>query len=191
MNVTCKRVGNYKGKWFDGPDWKDYDGDYNDSLSSVGGYWDDEKGSGSFVKTDTGYVAYWSSSETYQEQTYYGKANITETNTFDLTLKPSSYLTSVNEKKNVILPERTKLFQNFPNPFNPTTNIDFFVEKEGNVTIKIYDVLGKEISTLLNEYKKRGYYSVKFNASHLTSGIYFYSLKTDDFSAQKKLIILK
>ena len=83
------------------------------------------------------------------------------------------------------------LTQNYPNPFNPTTTIGFSTKKAGLVTIKIYNILGKEVVTLVNENKTAGNYSVKFNASNLPSGIYFYRLKSGSFSATKKLILLK
>jgi photosystem II stability/assembly factor-like uncharacterized protein len=90
------------------------------------------------------------------------------------------------------------LSQNYPNPFNPSTKIKFTVpsvtlsEVEGSlVTLKVYDVLGNEIATLVNEEKPEGEYEVEFDASGLTSGIYFYTLKTGNFSDTKKLILLK
>ncbi len=83
------------------------------------------------------------------------------------------------------------LFQNYPNPFNPTTTITYQIPKEGKVTIKVYDSIGKEITTLVNEEKQRGRYNVTFDASNLTSGIYFYSLSSGNFKETKKLILLK
>jgi hypothetical protein len=85
------------------------------------------------------------------------------------------------------------LKQNYPNPFNPSTVISYEVPKLSHVTLKIYNVLGKEISTLVNEEKPAGSYSVKFtiNNLQLTSGIYFCRMQADDFSKTKKLILLK
>ncbi len=84
-----------------------------------------------------------------------------------------------------------KLLQNYPNPFNPSTKINFELKKESNVTLKIYDILGAEVATLVNGHKKAGRYSVKFNASNLASGIYFYRLNAGPFTAIKKMILIK
>lgn len=93
------------------------------------------------------------------------------------------------------------LLQNFPNPFNPTTIIKFTIPqadnpltggaKSGLVTLKVYDVLGNKISTLVNEEKPAGEYKVEFNASELPSGIYFYQLKSDSFTETKKMVLMK
>jgi hypothetical protein len=83
------------------------------------------------------------------------------------------------------------LSQNYPNPFNPTTTINYSVPKAGFVTLKVYDVLGKIVSTLVNANKPAGNYSVEFNASKLVSGIYFYRMTSGLFSETKKLLLLK
>jgi hypothetical protein len=102
----------------------------------------------------------------------------------------SDMITGVNAKLNN-LPNEFSLQQNFPNPFNPTTTIKYSVSKSGFVTIKVYDLLSREVTTLVNENKPIGNYSVQFNASILVSGIYFYRMKTGDFVQTKKLILLK
>ena len=101
------------------------------------------------------------------------------------------------------IPDSYKLFQNYPNPFNPSTNFSFEIPREGNVSLKIYDTLGTEIATLLNEHKQAGYYNLEFNAftsseKSLPSGIYFYSLIVNnssglknDFVETKKFVLLK
>jgi hypothetical protein len=81
--------------------------------------------------------------------------------------------------------------QNFPNPFNPTTNIQYQVSNNSNVTLKVYDALGKEVATLVNEAKVPGKYEVKFDGSNLSSGIYFYKLTAGNYFSIKKLILLK
>jgi hypothetical protein len=83
------------------------------------------------------------------------------------------------------------LSQNYPNPFNPTTKIDYSIKFAGEVTIKVYDVLGNEIATLVNERKEPGIYSVVFNAGTIPSGIYFYKLTSGSFTETKKLLLLK
>ena len=83
------------------------------------------------------------------------------------------------------------LSQNYPNPFNPSTTIRYEVEKESDVRIKVYDVLGNDIATLVNEVKPAGIYEVDFNASNLPGGVYFYKLAAGKFSETKKLVLLK
>jgi hypothetical protein len=84
-----------------------------------------------------------------------------------------------------------QLSQNYPNPFNPTTQIDYSIEAAGLVTLKVYDMLGTEVSSLVNEMKEAGSYSVTFNAANLPSGFYVYRLLTGNFIYTKKLILLK
>ena len=84
-----------------------------------------------------------------------------------------------------------RLNQNYPNPFNPTTTISFTIPATSNVSLKIFNILGKEVATLVNETRSAGNYSVKFNANGLSSGIYFYQLTTDNFTATKKFTLLK
>jgi hypothetical protein len=96
-------------------------------------------------------------------------------------------------------PGTFRLFQNYPNPFNPVTKIRFDVAQHTpyplsrgeNVTLKVYDILGKEITTLVNEQLQPGSYEVTFDGSNLPSGVYFYQLRTGDFVNTKKLILFK
>jgi hypothetical protein len=83
------------------------------------------------------------------------------------------------------------LFQNYPNPFNPTTTINFQIPELSFVTIKVFDVLGNEIETLVNEKISAGSYTVEFDGNELTSGIYFYKLQAGDFIETKKMILIK
>ena len=80
---------------------------------------------------------------------------------------------------------------NYPNPFNPTTTINYQLPENGFVTIKIYDVLGKEVATLVNENKSAGYYNVSFDASKLTSGVYIYTITANNFTLSKKMLLMK
>ena len=84
-----------------------------------------------------------------------------------------------------------ELSQNFPNPFNPSTTIKYSIPQTSKVVIKVFDVLGNEIKTLVNEEKSAGEYEVEFNGAGLPSGIYFYQLKAGEFSKTKKMILLK
>ena len=84
-----------------------------------------------------------------------------------------------------------RLNQNYPNPFNPTTKISYSLAWECMVTLKVYDILGREIITLVNGIKKRGSYQVEFNGNNLASGIYFYILKAGSYFETRKFILLK
>jgi len=95
----------------------------------------------------------------------------------------------INEPDNTI--KEFSLSQNYPNPFNPSTKIKFAIPKSSFVNLKVYDVLGNEIATLVDEYKLAGKYEVEFNASALPSGVYFYQLKAGKYTATKKMILLK
>lgn len=88
-------------------------------------------------------------------------------------------------------PKQFVVYQNYPNPFNPTTNISYEIPVKSNVVIKVYDVLGSEVAVLLNEEKLPGRYQVEFKASHLPSGIYFYSINAGEYKSIKKMILLK
>ncbi|MGA8264625.1 MAG: T9SS type A sorting domain-containing protein, partial [Ignavibacteriaceae bacterium] len=81
--------------------------------------------------------------------------------------------------------------QNYPNPFNPTTQIKYALKEDGFVYIRVYDTLGKVVATLVNENKSAGFYTANFDASRLSSGIYFYTIKTNNFFDRKKMIVLK
>jgi hypothetical protein len=88
-------------------------------------------------------------------------------------------------------PTAYKLSQNYPNPFNPVTKINYALPKSGFVTLKVYDMLGREVVSLVNENKVSGNYSVDFNASNLTSGVYFYRLEVNGFVDTKKMLMIK
>jgi Secretion system C-terminal sorting domain len=94
-------------------------------------------------------------------------------------------------KNNTNIPAEYKLEQNYPNPFNPATLIGYSIPKSGIVIIKVFDVLGREVSTLVNEYKFAGNYSVQFNAGKITSGVYFYRIESGSYVQTKKLVVLK
>jgi len=89
------------------------------------------------------------------------------------------------------IPQRFELSQNYPNPFNPETSIGFSLPVNSFVTLKIFDILGREVALLINNQMQAGSYEYKFNAENLKSGIYFYTLNTKGFSGTKKLVIVK
>ena len=88
-------------------------------------------------------------------------------------------------------PGEFMLNQNYPNPFNPTTTIQYAIPKSEHVTLKVYDEIGREVASLVDENKEAGRYNITFNGSNLASGIYFYRLQAGKFSSIKKLILLK
>jgi len=109
---------------------------------------------------------------------------------------PEEQLTGTGTSNNH--PENFSLSQNYPNPFNPTTNFGFQTRHSGFVSVKIYDISGKEVAVLVNENLNAGAYNVEFNASHLASGVYFYRMtvrqagsSTGDFTAVKKMVLVK
>ncbi|MAT58266.1 MAG: hypothetical protein CMF23_09870 [Ignavibacteriae bacterium] len=94
-------------------------------------------------------------------------------------------------KENKLLADDFKLYQNYPNPFNPTTSIEYSVPSNEYVSLKVYDILGNEIASLVNEQKSAGNYSVNFNAGSLTSGMYLYKLQAGNFTSVKKMLFVK
>jgi hypothetical protein len=106
--------------------------------------------------------------------------------------------TGIDDDENLIA-EEFMLYQNYPNPFNPVTTIKFTLpgvetrhaSSLQNITLKIYDILGREIKTLVNEQKPAGTYEIKFDAGKLSSGVYFYQLSAGGFIQTKKLMLLK
>ncbi|MFA7290266.1 MAG: T9SS type A sorting domain-containing protein, partial [Melioribacteraceae bacterium] len=88
-------------------------------------------------------------------------------------------------------PTRYNLDQNYPNPFNPGTNISFQILEPGYVTLKVYDLLGRELATLVNEEKIRGNYEIPFNGSGFSSGLYFYILNWNNSIQTKKMLLIK
>jgi len=100
-------------------------------------------------------------------------------------------IVNVAENKNNTVPNKYYLSQNYPNPFNPITKISFTIPKYSHVTLKVFDVLGKEISTLVDKGYIAGKYEVEFNGNNLSSGVYFYTLNADDYRETKKLLLIK
>ena len=83
------------------------------------------------------------------------------------------------------------LSQNYPNPFNPSTEIIYTLAKSGNITLKVYNLLGSEVATLVNGFMESGKHSAKFNAKDFTSGVYFYTIKADNFTSTRKMMLMK
>ncbi|MBX7042170.1 MAG: T9SS type A sorting domain-containing protein [Ignavibacteria bacterium] len=89
------------------------------------------------------------------------------------------------------MPESYSLSQNYPNPFNPATKINFAIPVAGQVTLKVYDVLGKEVATLVNDKRDAGSYSIEFNAANLPSGMYIYRIRSGNFAETRRMMLLK
>ena len=117
-------------------------------------------------------------------------------------LKPSSVLDGIrlineklhrinNIKKNNPVPTVFSLSQNYPNPFNPVTKINYALPNKSNVTIKVFDILGRLVKTIVNETKDAGYYTVTFDGTGLASGVYFYHIEAGNFNASKKMVLVK
>ena len=104
--------------------------------------------------------------------------------------RPLSEVTPVEENQ-IEIPSSYNLSQNYPNPFNPSTKIKYSIPQSSNVVIKVFDILGNEIETLVNEEKSTGSYELSWNAANLPSGVYFYQLKAGDYTSVKKMILLR
>ena len=115
----------------------------------------------------------------------YGNATIDSMN-----VEFKNGLTSVAENE-IQNPAKFELFQNYPNPFNSSTHIQYSIPEPGNVSLKIYDILGREISTLVDEFQGVGTYSISFHANKFVSGIYFYDLKIGEFYGVKKMVVMQ
>ena len=111
---------------------------------------------------------------------------------FSLVIGTNNYINETHEEFQSH-PKQFALAQNFPNPFNPITNIKFSLPKEAFVSLKLYDVLGREVKTLLNGRKKEGVHQVVLNGNRLrlASGLYIYKLKAGKFVETKKMLLLK
>jgi hypothetical protein len=111
-------------------------------------------------------------------------------------LEPSpAKSTAVKDNNSQNFPGIFTLYQNYPNPFNPTTKIKYSIpvgtQHAVSVQLKVYDILGREVATLVNKQQQPGNYEVEFNASNFASGVYFYQLRAGNFISTKKMILLK
>ncbi len=127
----------------------------------------------------------------------YHMVNVSKVKKDSVLLIPRTWLTanSYNQgsrlNKESLISFNYDLSQNYPNPFNPETEIKFQIPENGKVSLKVYDILGREVAVLINDYREMGKYSVNFNASKYASGVYFYRLEVNDFVSTKKMMLLK
>ena len=105
--------------------------------------------------------------------------------------KQNSTVTSAEENEFTIIPREFSLSQNCPNPFNLTTKIEYSIPRYSRVSLKVYDILGREVATLFEGIRQAGNYIVTFDGSGLSSGVYLYQMKADHFMETKKFILLK
>jgi len=109
----------------------------------------------------------------------------------DNTLAKESGEPENGQEKTIIIPDEISLEQNYPNPFNPTTTINYQLPEKNHVSLKVYDILGNLVSTLVEQEMEAGYYSVNWNASQLASGIYIYRIISGSYVSTKKMILMK
>ncbi|MFH1236220.1 MAG: T9SS type A sorting domain-containing protein, partial [Parcubacteria group bacterium] len=98
---------------------------------------------------------------------------------------------SVVNGSETMTPYQFSLQQNYPNPYNPSTTIEYTIPRQSHVTVKIFDLLGREVAVLVNEKKEAGWYSVRWDASAKSSGIYFYTLQAGEYRYTKRMALLK
>ena len=151
-----------------------------------------KRGLGVYFSTDTG--ATWKyaglDSITVNQLVSYGDSTYAATNNgLYILTRTAVPVTSVQHAANV--PMSYALFQNYPNPFNPSTTIRFQLATKSRVTLKVYDILGREVETLVDGALDTGLHQVSFEASRFASGVYFYRIQAGSFAATKKLILLK
>ena len=137
-----------------------------------------------FSSTPDKYAYYYVKAYNSNNNTYSGRTNIVSA--------AGEYIPAKRSETYEIIQKREfSLSQNYPNPFNPVTRIDYSIKESGFVSLRVYDTIGNEVSTLVNENKPAGSYSVNFNAGSLPSGMYIYRLTSGKFTSSKKLIVIK
>ena len=154
-----------------------------------------------YFSNDDGYISMTSNSGLNWSNQHIANSKINSIATFNkdiwvagdngIILKGSQMVPIGIRNTNAIIPDYFSLSQNYPNPFNPTTNIKYQITQNKLVTLKIFDILGKEIATLINEKQSPGTYEVNWDASAFPSGVYFYKLTTGDFTETKKMLLIK
>jgi len=137
----------------------------------------------------------WTETELDSTETRYMKLLLLESNQgpfasiWEVEMYGTDKATSIETITEV--PKTFELTQNYPNPFNPSTKIRYSVPQISNVTIKVFDILGNEIETLVNQENPAGTYEITWNAENLPSGVYFYQLRAGNFIEMKKMILLR
>ncbi len=129
----------------------------------------------------------------FEDEVSYRVRAVDKTNHISLPSNVVIIEDAVIKKKNIVTSsvDKYELNNAYPNPFNPSTKISYSLKEEGLVTLKVYDILGKEIATLVNENKPAGIYEAEFNASQLPSGMYIYKIQAGQFLDVKKMLLMK
>ena len=117
---------------------------------------------------------------------YYRSLNTAEFGIYRAQLSP----TAIADDETA-LPGKFNLAQNYPNPFNPSTTISYQLPNANRVKLSVYDMLGREIQTLVNEYQNAGQHTVRFDAQQLPSGVYFYNINAGNFQATRKMLLIE
>jgi hypothetical protein len=154
-----------------------------------------QSSAGNFEYEKVGFVSGKGTTTEVQNYSFTDNLTLNHNLTLYYRLKQIDFDGSINYSNEIevefILPTEYTLEQNYPNPFNPSTRIKYQVSSISKVVLKVYDVLGNEIATLVDEYNPAGIYEVEFNASSLSSGVYFYQLKSDNFTFVRKMILVR
>ena len=190
IGVSIKATGQYTGRMFF-YEWSDYGSEYDDYglSSSAGGSPEDGC---SITRIDTaGYNAVYSKVESSEEANLNGTRHITTNRSMSMSIRPYNPQTLDVKEVQQLFPKEFSLKQNYPNPFNPTTTITYQLPKPGKVSLKVYNILGSEIATLMDSQQSRGTYNIPFNASSLPSGVYFYMLTYDNNNYVRKMMLMK
>ncbi len=126
----------------------------------------------------------------YYKITAVDSSNKESTFSSEIKLPVIDTISCINQKSSNMIFEFS-LYQNYPNPFNPTTTIEYSIQKQSNVTLKVFDAIGSEVSTLVNKLQPQGNYKITYNGQYLSSGVYFYKLQAGEFIEIKKMILMK
>lgn len=155
---------------------------------------DVERSSSDNIWTKIGYVPGYGSTGIPQNYSFHDRG--LNSGVYNYRLKQIDYngnyeYYNLSNEVNIGVPEKYELSQNYPNPFNPSTTINYEIPFDGNVSLKVFDMNGKEVANLVSEYKTAGYYTLDFNAGKLSSAVYFYTLNSGDFVSTKKMLLIK
>ena len=150
-------------------------------------------GAGNYVNLKPGFHAYPTGSNKFRA--YILSSQLDNISSKPVSTKSLTYGKNTVEEgdkiESIELPSDFEISQNYPNPFNPVTTIKYALPVDSRVSIKIYDMLGREVATLVNDDKQAGYYQVRFDASNIASGIYFYRIIAGDYVKSYKMVIVK
>jgi hypothetical protein len=159
-----------------------------DSVATDAGFFQDPVPPGDTLDASVHFFTSTASQETGHVQIQIGSAHNPDLRTVMNLIGSTEPSAVIGENKYI---NDFKIFQNYPNPFNPSTKISFVIPQRSNVSVKVYNITGTEIATLVNEVKDPGSYSVTFNAAKLSSGVYFYKITAGKFSSVRKMILIK